>query len=826
MKQLITTLLLFVCLYSGIRAQTINDVLENPDRNFFEVRDSLNNYFKTHFKGKGSGYKQFKRWESDMKFYVDEQGNRINPFHYAEEVKKFNAAYPQNKTNAIQAANWTDLGPWSWTNTSSWAPGLGRIDAVAIHPMDNNIIYAGSPNGGCWKTTNGGSTWVSLTDGQVYMKIGDVEVDPDNTNIVYIGTMGSGLLKSTNGGTTLTTINSGLPAGANYRKIIVHPTTTSTLIVATSSGIYRSTNGGSSWTQSVSGSFYDLDFQPNNPSVVYACGKDFYKSTDGGVSFTKITSGILRSDVMRLAVTAANPNYVGIVQCNGSVFGAYYASVNSGQSFTATVQGNSANGTNFFGYSTNGDDNSGQGGYNIDVTISPTNASEIHIAGIITWKSTDGGTNWAATTAWTYPNNIGYTHCDVHALEYMNGILYVGSDGGLSKSTDQGNNFTKISDGMGIRMFYRLGCAKTDKDIIAVGAQDNGGSLRKASGWIDWIGADGMEAAVNHTNANIIYGSSQNGSFYKSTNGGNSYSSMNMPEQDGNWTTPFVIDPNVASTLYVGYSELYKSTNSGTNWTKISNVGIGLLDDICVAPSNSNYIYISAGNSIYKTTDGGTTWTSIGAGLGSATINKIAVHNSNPNKVAVAVSGSKVFTSANGGSTWINATGNLPAVSARCLVYMNDATEGIYVGTNTGVYYKDNTMTNWTNYSNGLPQVAVNELEIHYGSSKIRAATYGRGVWESDLYSSGTIGLTEHLTEGKQLHIYPNPNGGSFTLHYNLPETKEVLITITDVLGRVVFREKNTANINTKTIQLKDKGMYLINLEYGGNTVQEKIIVE
>jgi len=733
----ITFILLAVCLATTtLQAQTVYDILEDPSRNYYEVVNTMNEYFKTHDKGKGSGYKMFKRWEAEMKYWIDEQGNRINPFVVAEAHNKFKNNLAGKTIQATQAANWTELGPQSWNQTSSWSPGLGRIDAIAIHPLNNNIIYAGSPNGGCWKTSNGGTSWTSLTDGLTYMKIGDVEVDPGNTNIVYIGTMGSGFLVSTNGGTTLTASNTGLPGGINIRKIIVNPSNTANLLIATSSGIYRSTNSGASWTLSASGSYYDMEFQPGNTLVVYACGQSFYRSTNGGTSFTQITNGITVTDVMRLAVSPADPNLVCVVQCAGSVFGKFYKSTNGGTSFTTTITGNSGNGTNFFGYSPNGTDNSGQGGYNIDITISPTNANEIHIAGIITWKSTDGGLNFTATTEWDYPNSTGYTHCDVHALEYFGNNLYVGSDGGLSISTDNGNNFSQISNGMGIRMYYRLGCAKTNATTIATGAQDNGGSIRKTTGWIDWIGADGMEAAVDPTNAQIIYGSSQNGSFYKTTNGGTSFSSLNTPSSNGVWTTPFVIDPNVNTTLYVGYDELYKSTNSGSTWTAISSIGIGDLNYIEVAPSNSNYIYISSGTDIYRTTNGGTNWTNITAGLGGATINRIAVHNSSPDKVAITVSGSKIYTSTNGGVNWTNITGNFPAVTARCLVYQNDASEGIYVGTNTGIYYKDLSLTNWIPYNTGLPIVAVNELEIYYGGSKIRAATYGRGVWESDLYSA------------------------------------------------------------------------------------------
>ncbi len=812
----------------SLNAQTVFDRLDDPNANFNDVSTYLNTYFQTHPKGKGSGYKHFKRWESEMKFWIDENGNRLSPTHYQTELQKFNSSAANKKTSSTTVANWIELGPLAWNYSGSWAPGLGRIDAVAIHPLNTNIIYAGSPNGGCWKTVNGGTNWTSLTDGQLFMKIGDVEVDPTNINTVYIGTMGLGFLKSTNGGTTLSASGTGLPSAANIRKIIVDPTNTANIIVATSSGIYRSTNSAATWTLSFAGSFYDAEFQPGNSSVVYACGKDFYRSTNSGANFTKITAGISVNDVMRLAVSANNPNLVCVVQCAGNIFGKFYKSIDAGQTFTTTITGDPLSGTNFFGYEPTGLDNAGQGGYNIDVAISPTDANEIHIAGINTWKSTDGGFIWAPTTEWTYPNTTGYTHCDVHALEYIGNQLFVGSDGGLSVSTDNGDNFTPISSGMGIRMLYRLGCSATDPTIIAEGAQDNGGSIRTAAGWIDWIGADGMETAVSQTDANTIYGSSQYGSFYMTLDAGVTYTDMVMPETTGNWTTPFVIDPNNSSTLYSGYSELYKSNDQGTNWTAISSLAMGLLDHITVAPSNSNYIYISSGNSIYKTVDGGANWTSISLGLGAATINGIAVHNSDPDKVVIAASGSKIFTSINGGSTWINATTNLPAVTARCVIYQNDPSEGIYVGTNTGVYFKDKTMTNWLAYSTNLPTVAINELEIHEGTSKLRAASYGRGIWETDLYAPFSAVNIKTISNDNYASIFPNPAKQDLNIILNESQLFEGTISIESIDGKLIYNKEISATSNRIKIDVSQfaNGCYFIHIKNKDRVITRKLLIE
>ncbi|MGQ0826921.1 MAG: PKD domain-containing protein [Bacteroidota bacterium] len=804
-------LIVFGFINLSASAQKWIDMMEDPSANFYDIQKEANAYFAVHGTGRGTHYKQFKRWESNMHYYIDEQGNKIEPRIIYERANQFQA---ENSNRSSRAANWTDLGPFDWTRTSSWSPGLGRIDYIGIDPNNSSIIYIASPEGGCWKTTNGGISWASLTDGLTFMKLGCVTVDPGNSNHVYIGTTGAGLLKSTTGGTSLSQINNGLPSTANIKKVLIDPTNSNIVLLATSSGVYRSVNAGGNWTRTSTIASNDIEFKPGNSSIVYSSGNDFYKSTNGGVTFVKITNGITTTGRSFICVTPANANYVYLAQARGQEFGAFYRSTDSGTGFTLMVTGDPASGTNFFGYDPDGMDTGGQASYDMAMCASPTTLDEVHIGGIITWKTMDGGSSWVATTMWTYPNSVGYTHCDIHALEYVGNTLFVGSDGGISISTDKGDNFSDISAGLGIRMFYRMGCSASDPAMLAVGAQDNGGSILKSSGWIDWIGADGMETFIHPTNTNIIYGSSQNGSLYKSTNGGNSYSGITEPEASGNWTTPFIMDPNSATTLYAGYIEIYKSLNSGGTWTAISNFGgTAKFDHIVVAPTNSSYIYASKGTSIYKTTDGGTNWISIATGLGGATINRITVHNSSPDKVAVATSGTKVYTSANGGANWTNVSGNLPVIGVRCIIYENGTNEGIYAGLASGVYYRDNTMSNWVAYNTGLPQVPINELEIQYSSNKLRAATYGRGVWETDVYSvvaqppvanftsnvqqscDGVINFSDLSTNVPTSWLWEFGDGKTSTLQnpshtYTVSGTYTVKLTSTNGVGN---------DVNTKT---------------------------
>jgi|GEM_PF-435669 len=703
------------------------EMMKDLSVNFYDVQKAFNEYFDERETGKGSGWKQFKRWEYFMEQRVFPSGNRLDHAQVWNEMMKFNKEHPQD--GKAPKSNWTTLGPDTWTNiTGHWNPGIGRVNVIARDPFDPLTVYIGAPSGGLWKTTDEGENWEVLTDHLPVLGVSAIAIHPTNTNIIYIGTgdkdasdnYSIGVLKSTDGGYTweVTGLDWSIGQNRTISKLLIDPVNPDILFAASTSGIYKTIDAGETWYNVQSGDIDDMEFKPGDPSIVYAVTQKFYKSTDGGESFTQIT-GVPTSSRAQVAVTDANPEYVYFFSYQSGI----YRSEDSGSSFSQR--------------STEPNQGS-QGWYDLAFAVSHENAEEVHVGEINTWRSLNGAQTWTKTTDWQWGNSLGYTHCDIHEMVFYGGTLYVGSDGLVSKSTDAGSTWTNFTEGVSIRQFYRIGGSKTNPYKLMGGSQDNGTSVYTDDYWHEWLGADGMECAIDHTNENIVYGTSQGGHFYKSTNGGSGGNVGISQPGGGAWVTPFVMHPIDPQILYVGLGNVRKTINGMNSWTTISSLGGGNIRNMYISESNPDYLYVSKSETIYRTIDGGDTWENISSGLPNLFISYIAVHPLNPEIVAVSLSGfnngKKVYISYDAGETWENFSANLPNIPANCVIFHKDENNGIYVGMDVGVYYRDNSLDEWEPFFEGMPNVIVSELEIHYESEKIRAGTYGRGLWESDLH--------------------------------------------------------------------------------------------
>lgn len=743
-------------------AQEWVELMQQPNANLYHIQNSFENYWQGKDNTeKGKGYKPFKRWENFAEPRVYPSGNisqlNLTSKNYQEFYNDYITNNPTGKllsSSQIASATWTAIGPMGAISGSAGGQLLksGRINFITVHPTNTLTLFIGAPAGGLWKSTNGGTSWTTNTDNLTVTGCSDLAIDPLNTNIMYLAmgdgdggdTRSTGILKSTDGGNTwaATGLVNAVTNNFLIRRLIINPVNPQIVIAATNAGIYRTINGGTNWSQAATGSCFDLEFKPGNPNTVYAAGASFRISQNGGATWSIVSSGIPTTGVnrMAIAVTPADPNYVYVLASASSNNGlqGFYRSTASGTVFsqmTTTL--------NLLGWSSTGSDTGGQGWYDLCIACSPLNKDEVVTGGVNVWRTTTGGASWALYGHWT-GSGAPFTHADHHDLEYApNGTLFNANDGTVYRRA--ATSWTEISGNINISQIYKLGTSALTANKWITGHQDNGTSIWNGTSYNAALGGDGMDCFIDRTNDNNMFGEYYNGAFRKSTNGGVSWATCTSGlSGTAPWVTTWKQDPSVATTLYAGRTNMFKSTNSGTSWAQAGTIsGAGTIREFAIAPSNNQIIYVLKTSGIFKTINGGASWTSVTGTVpvGSAAPDGIIIDPADPNNAWVVLSGysaaNKVFMTTNGGTSWTNFTSNLPNIPGNCLVYQPGTNDRIYVGMDVGVYYRDNTSTTWTLYNAGLPNTPVMDMEISPADpTKIVAATYGRGTWKVDVVNS------------------------------------------------------------------------------------------
>jgi len=754
-------LLLVTCiaLSFGATAQAWLEAMNTPNANLRSAQSEFYNYWDGRPEEKSRGIKPFKRWEWFWQTRTLPDGSLPDRSIAWKEWERYQTARPAAQART-QSANWTFRGP-ATTPSGYW--GIGRLNCIAFHPTDPNTFYVGAPAGGLWRTTTGGNNWTPLTDNLPVIGVTDIAIDPANPNTIYIvtgdafssDTYSIGVLKSTNAGQSWST--TGLSWNVTdfrlIRRIQIHPTNPQLLWVATSAGIYRSTDGANTWALVQSGSFFDLELKPNDPNTLYAASfstnSGLFKSTNAGASFTQVTT-VTGGRRMNIAVTPANPNLVHVLACNSSGgLHSMWCSTDAGSSYVQYLTANGTN-NNMLSSSAGATGTSGQGMYDLALTISPTDANRLFLGGVNTWTSADGGSTWTLRTYWSTSGGgpgVQTVHADKHFQVFhplTPGVLYECNDGGLYRTNNLGTTWTDLSTGLGISQMYRIGVSQSTTDQVLAGFQDNSTQQLRNGAWSpSRATGDGFESIIHPANAQIMYVSSYYGNISKSTNGGINWqvftgSSGTGADTRGPWLSPYILHPTGPDTVLVGKYEIYRTRDNGLTFEQLTNFGgTTAITGLAYAPSNPDIIYVARGTNLHKSTDGGLSWGV--THTAPTTISYIAIHPTNPDKVWITqsnyVASSKVRVTTDGGITWTTLNGTLPNLPVNCIVYQNGSNEGLYIGTDIGVYYRNATMTDWVPFQTGLPNVVVTELEITYNNNKLWAATYGRGLWSSDLYS-------------------------------------------------------------------------------------------
>ena len=752
---LIATVIAVAMLASTSSAQTTYE----------EVRDELAKvYTKTNEDGTKAYSKQFERWKWFWQARLTPDGHFPTAQHYLDEMRYVNALKKETDVQAIP--RWEELGPVAPdlpSQSSVWS-GIGRVNTMAISPLNKDHLFLGSAQGGLWQSTDNGSNWSQIDiPGYPVFGLSDIAIAPSKPNTMYIATgdadatfpgklnsfpgFSYGVLKSTDNGVTWapTSLITSPDQNTVITRLWVNPTDDRVIIAATYAGINKSTDGGENWNLvSPLIPFRDLISHPVNANILYAAtfarlgGASMYRSTDGGETWVVMQS-FSSGNRIRIAVTEANPQMVGIVvsRADNNGLEGVYRSLNEGQSFT-----NLNVPQNLLGWSRNGTDHSrgGQGFYDLAMEISPTNASMWFIGGINIWRSLNAGDSWVLSAQWT-GSGAPWVHADQHSFQYhkTTGTMYACHDGGIARTTNNGVAWRDISKGLKIQQYYDLAVSNTETNLTLAGAQDNG-TARTTNGanFFHVLGGDGMRPAIDAKNSSIVYASQPFGTFHNSTNGGSNWRVMSTSGQRGEpggaWVAPIDVDPQRQGTVYIGYTNVYKSTNNGGTWAQISNFPpVEALRHLAVAPSNPNYIYAAFDRDVYYTSNGGSSWQQQ-SGI-SEYVQDIEVHPDNPKHIWVAFggfsSGSKVFEIIDGDVTNITGTG-LPNVPANALAFQKGVLNRLYLGTDVGVFYSDENDRSWSIYGANNPVSIVSGMKLVPSTGKLRISTYGRGVWQVD----------------------------------------------------------------------------------------------
>lgn len=787
--------------------ERIAEIMEIVENHYAEIESGARAYDDE------PNLKHWMRWGHYMSSRTDAEGRIV------DVDKHIRRAYEQyDPEQRISTGNWIARGPTAISGTFGSAYGIGRVDRVAFHPTDANIVYIGTPSGGLFRTTNGGTTWQAMTDNIPSVGISGIVVTPSNPSLIYILTgdgdtniggfvesagymrSSAGIFKSTDAAVTWQRTGN-LPVTGSYvgYNLAQDPNNANVLLAATSKGLFRTTDGGDSWLHVLDeGRTYEVKYKPGSSTIAYATvGGDFYRSTDGGATWIEILDfggNPLLGPRVALAVSNANANYVYLLSGNapsGSVdscnqigadqtFGGVFRSTNSGESFVRQC-----NSPNIVESCCEGVNSRSQADYDLALGVSHTTTAILVSGGINAWRSTSSGVTWSNVTAGRcdgFTTSTGYVHADVHDIEYnpVNGNVYVCTDGGLIRSANNGTDWINMSDGIAASQIYHMAGSLTNTNNMIIGLQDNGLKRRNTNTtiWDNVAGGDGFDCIYDSGSSTAGY-LGTNSKLYRFTNNGLSLNQI-TPDSGGFFTrvTSAIDQPNV---VLAGREDVHISTNYGATWT---NVGASGWWDIERCPSNPSRFYAAGGTSafategqMFRSSDTGQSWLEISGQPGypsfSIRVTDIGVRPNGSSHVWITFGGffggNKVFYSSNAGESWSNMSGSLPNVPVNAIQV--DGSNNVYIGTDIGVFYRGASMSDWVPFWHRLPVVPVSDLELYETAGIIRASTFGRGVWESSTYSTcvatlslgGTTSGNRYYETSDWISCSANVTGGQNT---------------------------------------------------------------
>jgi photosystem II stability/assembly factor-like uncharacterized protein len=681
----------------------------------------------------------------------------------------------------------------------------GRIDDLAVLESNPAVFYVGTATGGLWKTVNHGTTWTVLFDDlEDVVSIGDIAINPNNAETVWVGSgennnrqsgsWGNGVYKSIDGGRTWK--HMGLTNSKHIARIIVDPIDHDVVYVAAlgslwgpggDRGLYKTTDGGLTWAKTSlpvdeHTGVTELVMDPSDNKVLYAAsyqrrratwgfnggglGSAMWKSSDAGRSWTKLTQGVPAGPLGRIGmdVYRANPNIV-YARIEHEKESGTYRSDDAGHSWRKMS------------------DTNPRPMYFSQIRIDPNNDLRIYVLGVQIHISDDGGKTWVEN---------GALHSDHHAMwinpKNSNHIID-GTDGGIGISWDKGATWEAVYN-MDLGQFYHVTYDMETPYNVCGGLQDNytwcgPTAVRSRTGiandqWFQIHGGDGFEAQIDPQNSRIIYAESQDGNISRIDKVSNERKSIRPLPARGeapyrwNWNTPILMSPHDPATIYVGANFVFKSTDRGQSWTKISpdlttatnrdelplmgvtgkettiarNDGVqsyGNIVQLVESPKTAGVLYAGTDDGqVHMTRDGGKTWTNITSRFPgvpkNAYVSRLTASGHDVNVVYASFDnhraddyGTFIYASVDGGNNFRSIGEGIPRGHTITALAEDPANPSVlYSGSEFGLFVSPDRGGSWTRIKSNLPTVPIHEIVIHPRDNDLIVATHGRSIWILD----------------------------------------------------------------------------------------------
>jgi photosystem II stability/assembly factor-like uncharacterized protein len=673
----------------------------------------------------------------------------------------------------------------------------GRISAIDAWEKDARLVYVGGATGGLWKSTNGGTTFRDVFEDDV-QTIGAIAIDQKHKDTVWVGTgevwtrnsisVGNGLYKTTNGGDKWQKV--GLEETDHIAKIIINPQNSSEVYVAAlggvwapneQRGVFKTTDGGKSWEKILfvdeNTGCSDLTMDPRNPNVLYAGMWDFqrtpysfrsggpgsalFRTDDGGKNWQKVEIESAKGELGRISVSFSkvNPNIIyTLIESEKS---GLYRSLDNGKTWELRTTSQTIAERPFY--------------FSL-IIPDPVDTNRIYKPGFSLNVSVDGGYSFTSPFV-----EGGRVHSDHHALwinPKNNSNMYLGTDGGFYITYDKGSTWTHAQN-LPLSQFYHISVDKQKPYNVYGGLQDNGswaGPSESVGGITnsDWqnVGyGDGFNVLPDPEDDNILYWQYQGGNlmrFYKNTREIKEIKPFSDDPDEKlrfNWDTPIAFSPSNEVVLYVGAQYLYRTTNRGDSWQKLSpdlttnnpekqkqEESGGLTIDnstaenhctiytISESPKDSKIIWAGTDDgNLQVTNDDGKNWKDVTQNIPelpkTTWCSKVAASNFDANTAYAVFDGHRngdknvyVYKSTDLGESWSSlATDNIETF-ARTIVEDFVNPNLLFLGTEYGLYISIDGGNQWVRFKGEVPKVPIYEMVIHPTENDLVMGTHGRGV--------------------------------------------------------------------------------------------------